>query len=161
MMKKLITAVLIILAASLAFAGEYAYVNDGGTALSTPTDIYFDGRLIEADATVTFDSYVYNDYLTLHAATPSALILAHTSVSTTSAATTTVSVDELADVTISIDVGTSNVSDLTVYFNDTGNTAITVDADWEYDANTMFVNSLYVLNTATTTDYALTIERRF
>lgn len=152
-MKKTIIIALILFVAAFAFSAEVAYQNTSGV------DFFYNGDLIEASDTIVYNSYVYVDGLTLTAATPSALILAYTEVSTTAAATTTVMVDELADVTIKFD--TDYPDSITLYFNSVNTTPITLNADWEYDANTAYFDRLIIKNTATTTAYDVLITRKF
>jgi hypothetical protein len=152
-MRKLITIVALLAVVMTAFALEVLYTNDSGA------DVLIEGRYVEDGDTVTFDHYVYNDNLTFTSVTGDPLILAHTEVSTTAAATTTVTVDELADVTINFD--TDYPDEIKIYFNSSSTTPITLTADWEYDAHTMWFDRLIIVNTATTTSYSVLITRRF
>lgn len=136
-----------------AFALQVTYTNDAGF------DIFVEGRWIEAGDTITFDRFVYDENLTLTSVTGDPLVLAHTEVSTTAAATTTVTVDELADVRINFD--TDYPDEIKIYFNSASTTPIALTADWEYDANTMWFDRLIIVNTATTTSYSVLITRRF
>ena len=152
-MRKLITLIALMAVVMAAFALQVTYTNSAGF------DVFVEGRWVEDGDTVIFDHYVYNDNLTFTSVTGDPLILAHTEVSTTAAATTTVTVDELADVTINFD--TDYPDEIKIYFNSPSTTPITLTADWEYDANTMWFDRLIIVNTATTTSYSVLITRRF
>jgi hypothetical protein len=145
----------LIVAALVCFSAEIVYQNTAEYA------VIIDGKWIEPEATEAFSHYVYNDALTLVAATPSNVILAHTAVSTSAELTTLVMVSEWAPVTVVIDVGDTNAGVLSVYFNATNTTAIPVTADWTYACHTEWFDRLYIANTATTTKYDVIIERRY
>ncbi|HOO49815.1 MAG TPA: hypothetical protein PLK94_00855 [Alphaproteobacteria bacterium] len=154
-MKKLFAIVMMLAVVMTAFALQVTYTNSSGA------DVFVEGRWVEAGDTVIFDHYVYDDALTYTSVAGDPIVLASTSVATTAAATTTVTVDQLADVTVLIDVGSTNIGELTLYFNDADNTALTLDASWTYDANTKWFDRLIIVNTATTTAYDVLITRRF
>ena len=152
-MRKLLIALVLMAVVMTAFALQVTYTNDSGA------DVFVEGRWIEDGDTVIFDRYVYNDALTFTSATGTSMVLAHTEVSTTAAATTTITVDELADVTIEFD--TDYPDEITLYFNSADTTPLKLTADWEYDTNTMWFDRLIIANTATTTSYSVLITRRF
>jgi len=149
MMRKLITLIALMAVVMAAFAAQITYTNDAGF------DIFVEGRWIEDGDTVTFDHYVYDDNLTFTSAVPDSIVLANEVVSTTDAATTVVTFTELADAELTFDYDSDNESNVTMYFNETDTTSLTLDASWTgYEFNTASVYRLYFVTAQSTTAVA-------
>ena len=148
-MRKLLTIIALLAVVMTAFAAQITYTNDAGF------DIFVEGRWIEDGDTVIFDHYVYDDNLTFTSAVPDSIVLANEVVSTTDAATTVVTFTELADAVLTFDYDSDNESNVTMYFNETDTTSLTLDASWTgYEFNTASVYRLYFVTAQSTTAVA-------
>ena len=149
MMRKILAITMIMAVVMTAFAAQITYTNNAGF------DIFVEGRWIEDGDTVIFDHYVYDDNLTFTSAVPDAIVLANEVVSTTDAATTVVTFTELADAVLTFDYDSDNESNVTMYFNETDTTSLTLDASWTgYEFNTASVYRLYFVTAQSTTAVA-------
>ena len=147
-MKKILIVLFVLLCSVMFAQNLYTY---SGTDI-----IFLDGEYLENGDTKLTDEFIYLDDFTLTTSTPTTIFMDVTTVSTTSAATTTVSVAELAEIKIDVDY-TAGV--LTLYFNSTSNEGIPISADWNTTLSTKYFNKIYVLNTATTTSYTVSLKR--
>ena len=138
-MNKFLIFVMLVFLTIAAFSVEILYTNSSGA------DILIEGRLIADADTITFDHYVYDDNLTFTSATPSSVVMAYEVVSETDAATTVLTFTELTDANLIIDYDASNVSDITLYFNEIDTTSIAIDIDFSYDFNTGQVYRIYLV----------------
>jgi len=148
-MRKLSAMLLIILAVCVVgfSAVNYSYAGDDTFVGFTP---------VASGDTVPFETFVYLDGFTYVSGLPDQPIMSYTAVSTSAAATTTVSLTELADVKVSVDFTAGN---LMFYFNNAGTVGIPISADWEKVLSTKYFNKFMIVNTATTTDYSVIVER--
>ena len=144
-MRKILAITILMAAVMVAFALQVTYTNSSGA------DVFVEGRWVEAGDTVIFDHYVYNDALTFTSATADDIIFANEVVSTTDAATTTVTFTRLADVELEFDYDSGNKSNVTLYFNETDTTSLTLDSSWTYAFNTGYVYRLYFVTAQSTT----------
>jgi hypothetical protein len=151
-MKKIGLITLLVLVSVFVFA-EAIYTYNG------TDNIWFNGELLENGDTVTVDEYMYMDDFTLTSSTPTDILMSVTSVSTTSVATQTIAVDELAEVKLELDVGATNASPITLYFNSTDTEGISLTADWEMTLNTKYFYQVILVNTATTTAYNFIVTK--
>ena len=146
-MKKIGLITLLVLVSVFVLA-DVLYTYEGAD------DIWFNGEILENGDTVVVDNFMYMDDFTLTSSTPTSIIVASESVSTTDALTTTITFDELLDAKLTIEPDTSNSVNLTLYFNETSTTPITVSEDFEYEFNTLYVGRLYVTTPVSTTAVA-------
>ena len=144
-MRKILAITILMAAVMVAFALQVTYTNSSGA------DVFVEGRWVEAGDAVVFDHYVYNDALTFTSATADDIIFANEVVSTTDAATTTVTFTRLADVELEFDYDSGNKSNVTLYFNETDTTSLTLDSSWTYAFNTGYVYRLYFVTAQSTT----------
>src|SRR6056297_881118 len=147
-MRKLLIAIAMMAVVMTAFATLVTYTNSSGA------DAFVEGRWVEAGDTITFDRYIYHDALTFTSAVPDEIVLANQTVSTTDAATTTVTFDQLADALLTFDYDSDNESNITLYFNETDTTALTLDASWTYEFNTAYIYRMYFVTAQSTTAVA-------
>ena len=153
-MRKLTIIALMLLASVFVLADvSYQYTGD--------SNLWFDGELLKTNDTVIVDYFMYDDDFTLLAATPTDILMDVTSVSTSAVATQTIAVTELAEVKLELDLGTSNVSPVTVYFNSTNTNGITVTEDWDITLDTKYFYQVILVNTATTTSYNFIVTKVF
>lgn len=122
-------------------------------------NVWFDGELRKTGDIVTVDYFMYDDNFTLVTATPTDILMNVTAVSTSAVATQTIAMTDLTEVKLELDIASTNVSPVTLYFNSTDTQGITLSADWDMILNTKYFYQVILVNTATTTNYTFVVTK--
>lgn len=150
-MKKILIALLFMASMVVLATMSYQYTGE--------ENLWFDGELRKTGDIVIVDEFMYLDNFTLVASTPTDILMNVTAVSTSAVATQTIAMTDLTEVKLELDIASTNVSPVTLYFNSTDTQGITLSADWDMILNTKYFYQVILVNTATTTNYTFVVTK--